>query len=430
MRKMTLFLAVVVLVGACSDAAPNSTIPSPVATSIGLPPSSAATTPAPTTTESPDATVGSNPPAGMTEPVLLDRVPLIDLLALIPDNDPSRERVWIQDHDLTRRIEGVGEYDPTTQHTHEWVRSWYSAPDAGSFFMGRGYPADEHVEAYLREFGVWFADVDQEVHYGSFPHFAMLFTFDDPPGVDQAVRTDPLWSDSLEVTAVPPVTEYSWGSRAGSLELATAARPRGEAGRLTVIEGMAPGTGAVDDLLVRTLYAEAAEMALDPIVGSGSSLADDETYQALAEVLDAEGASSVLLTAALPLASRQAHRFEGDLEDFFNANPLLGDYQALGLGSVPRDGGWTAVMVLAHATQQSANDNARRLARQLESGTAFNLGTYADLLTLDTIDTSGTVVVARFAPNERSPWKTLYRLLQTNEPLFWIDDIRPKPQTA
>lgn len=368
------------------------------------------------------------------KPILLDRVPLVDLLAMIPDDESSREWVWISDHDLNRRIEDAGEYDPTKESAHEWVESWYSPSTNGSFFLKWRYPSDDDVAAFLREFGVWINDVDQEIAYGFLPRYTKLFTFDDPAAVDQAVRNDPVWNDSLEVTATPPVTVYSWGDGEASLKLATAARPQGEAGQLTVIEGMAPSSGAADDLLIRTQYAEQVEVALDPIVGSGTSLAEDETYQRLADVLDAEGASSVVLTADLPLASQYGHVLiedpKGGPGDFLDANPLLADYEALGVGRVPREDGWAAVMVLAHATEQSAVENARRLALQLESGTTSRLRTYADLLAIDTVDTIGTLVVARFAPDEHGPWKMLNNLLGRNESLFWIDDIRPAWPTA
>lgn len=427
---MIVFAALAILAGACSDSGTINATQVPVDTTLEMPSSSSSVTPVPPTTEPPDSTGGSTPSAVTATPVLLDRVPLIDLLALVPDNESTRQWVRIDDHDLTRRIEGVGDYDPAGQSPNRWVASWYPPSMHGSFFLGHGFPSVEDVDEYLREFGVWIDTADQEITYGYQPYHTQVITFDDSAAVDEAVRNDPVWSDVLEVTADPPVTKYLWDDERTSLYLATAPRPRGEAGQLVVLEGMAPRTCAADDLLIRTYLAEQAEVALGPIVGSSTSLADDKAYQALAGLLDAEGASSVMLTADTMVASQHGYGIQGDPLDFLATNPLLGPYEALAIGRVPRDGDWSTIMVLTHETQQAADENARRLARQLESGTTRYLETYADFLTLDTLDIIGTLVVARFAPGDRGSWKTLEGLFLQFESLFWIDDVRPKLPSA
>ncbi len=231
-------------------------------------------------------------------------------------------------------------------------------------------------------------DLTGDVSAGEPPNHLQAFFADfDAAAVDDAVHTDPTWSDQLEEVTYDGLTYYSWGEDA-SIDPAglSTVRRLGESARLFVDEDAG--------LAYWTRTTELMEQALDTFTGGAPSLADDPELGPMAAALDDLGAYSAVLTA--------------DAEQFAGAGELE-PYDAVATGAAVVDGQPRLLLVYANPDEATAEANAETLADLVANGASSANGRpWSDALGAGEIEVDGTLVTASFPTEDARLWNGIF----------------------
>jgi hypothetical protein len=231
-------------------------------------------------------------------------------------------------------------------------------------------------------------DLTGDVSAGEPPNHLQAFFADfDAAAVDDAVHTDPTWSDQLEEVTYDGLTYYSWGEDA-SIDPAgqSTVRRLGESARLFVDEDAG--------LAYWTRTTELMEQALDTFTGGAPSLADNPELGPMAAALDDLGAYSAALTA-------DAEAFAGGGE--------LEPYDAVATGAAVVDGQPRLLLVYANPDEATAEANAETLADLVANGASSANGRpWSDALGAGEIEVDGTLVTASFPTEDARLWNGIF----------------------
>ena len=231
-------------------------------------------------------------------------------------------------------------------------------------------------------------DLTGDVSAGQPPNHLQAFFADfDAATVDDAVHTDPTWSDQLEEVEYDGLTYYAWCDD-GAIDIGglSTVRALGECARLFVDEDAG--------LAYWTRTTELMEQALDTFTGDAPSLADDPELGPLAVALDDLGAYSAVLTA------------DGDT---FAGGGELEPYDAVATGAAVVDGQPRLLLVYANPDEATAQANADTLAELVTDGeSSANGRPWSDALGAGEIDVDGSLVTASFPTEDGRLWSGIF----------------------
>ncbi|MBL8778917.1 MAG: hypothetical protein JNK12_23515 [Acidimicrobiales bacterium] len=243
-------------------------------------------------------------------------------------------------------------------------------------------------DAWRTELGWAPVDLTGDVSAGQPPNHLQAFFADfDAAEIDEAVHSDPTWSDQLVEVEYDGLTYYSWGED-GSIdpEGLSTVRRLGESARLFVDEEAG--------LAYWTRTTEGMEQALATFAGDAPSLADDPELGPMAAALDDLGAYSAVLTA-------DAELFAGGGE--------LEPYDAVASGAAVVDGGPRLLLVYANPDEATAQANADALAALVADGeSSANGRPWSDALGAGEIEVDGTLVTATFPTEDARLWNGIF----------------------
>jgi hypothetical protein len=293
------------------------------------------------------------------------------LLRLVDDEAWGRNPVHLADWAALGEAAGVTRPSSPAE-TQQWLATL--ADDTGFAFAGNGYwmaGAPHEVEAFRDAFGVDLGQVDASIIAGPPPEVreAYLGRFD-PSAVEAAVRSDPDWSDRLDVLGDGDAAFYSWGPDASILSSPGPGRPLGVGGNLFVTDDEA-------------LWVPSSEVMARMIAGRDhpeESLAGVDDVRSATAVLDDVGAATGALVEARQLSDRDG---------------ALAPYEVLAIGNLPPGEEQLGVIVLVHESEEVALDNAERLRAVIEDGESLmGGGKWSDLLDLRDVSVDGRLTVA------------------------------------
>jgi hypothetical protein len=294
----------------------------------------------------------------------------VSMLSLIPDTEHTREGVAIGDVARVRELRGIERPPADAVHDQEALLDYYQALGASVSDIPRVFPiflfqggdmrrVIEFGPEIYESIGLTPFDVDQWVDSGFGPAGVHAFR--------GTVDADDLATRAEACAECPPLTIeerhgmqlFLWGED-GALSRGADGQPReqpplfdrlGRGGNLAVMDGL-------------VLYAHTGDRLraiVDARAGDGS-LANDESFRLAAEAMDGLGALGALITTvtqgpefAANIPPQLADPWE--LED---GEPLLVRYELYAIGPGWDGAPYTAV-ALVHASEEAAQENARRL---------------------------------------------------------------------
>ena len=297
----------------------------------------------------------------------------LSLLALIPDTERSRREVTMNDYVQVRALFDIAQpaegYDEDA--LADYITAFYTA--TRGTWPARLLVDSNRIPSALMdlhtELGFTIADADFDIFAGG-----SLLATDVEPGnqepiyqvvrgrmseqsVQEAMRTDPSFSDLLEEASHGGVDYFHWGYEGVDVTRATSVRPLGQGRQLAIR----------DDAVFWTKFVEDMEDMIDASRNKQSSLADSEDYQLVANALDALGTFSASLSSdtSLLVAAMWEER-DATIDDLV-PELALAPYTLVATGrGLDSTGPFTAV-VLAHDDADGAAENVVRLRERIDA---------------------------------------------------------------
>lgn len=328
-----------------------------------------------------------------------------ELLGRVPNTPANRAYVSMNDYAAAREAIGLSAPGPGAdeQAVYEYLTALSQGPIsdlttspptrspgmAVTFESFRPATSMDLLDtsAWNGEMGFDVLNVDRDVLAGVFPDQLAIWEGSiDPQQVADAVESDPVWSDLLSTAEHLGVEYYRWGDDPSAFDRdrVTAVRPTGQGGCLVAFAGTA----------YRSLSPAALESAIAVREGEGTSLADVEDLQLIADGLDDAGTYAAILSAD---GSQFAlDRAALDLLD--SDQPVLEAYRAMGAGAgLDEDGTEFMVIVLIYADADAATANAATLEEIATTGSSLQARQpWSDLLTVRSIAADGRLVIGVF----------------------------------
>lgn len=293
----------------------------------------------------------------------------LSLLALIPDTERSRREVTMNDYVLVREVFGIAQpaADVDEDRLADYVSALFTA--TSGIWPARLLIDSIWVGAFMdlrTELGFTIADVDFDIFAGG----SLLAV---EPGkeesiyqvvrgrmskqtVEQALHTDPSFSDLLEQTAYNGVDYYHWGYEGYDVRRKTGVRPLGEGRQLVIKDGTLYWTKSAEDI----------EDMIDAWRNKQPSLADSEGYRLVANALDALGTFSASISSdTTELVAAMWEERDASIDDLV-PELALAPYTLVATGrGLDSEGPFTAV-VLFHDDEDGAAENVVRLRERIE----------------------------------------------------------------
>lgn len=324
---------------------------------------------------------------------------LISLLESVPDTPETRSHLVLNDHVEAARQGSIAR--PSTAagaaQAVTYLADLTSEGRTGLAVILDFYgPHVAVVDEWRAELGFSILNIDRDAVAGIPPRRIRIIDGSlDGGDVDRAVRGDPNYRDLLEVADRDGVSYYTWGAEAAAdLARRSAARPVGRGGQLAVVDGRAIWTFNEAEMV----------SALDAHAGRSPSLADYDEFRLLVANLEAAGAYSAVLSDAPPAAQdvvRQASARRPaaaqEAQRMLDEAGFLLPYTSFALGAALGDDGLPqAVVVLVHADESTARENAVRFEAIIEEGTSLFTGRrWSDIAAVESATSNGRVMVAR-----------------------------------
>ena len=308
--------------------------------------------------------------------------PLTELLATLPDDGDNAAFVIVNDLDAAREANGIDDLDDDASEDEVvdnllalTIRAEGVAPLVSEFAGG----ATVEQGAREDEIGFHFGHVDSDVVTGLPPEQLQVVVGDvDPDTIEDAVASDPIWSDVLEEDEVDGVTVYSWlDDGETDFDRISETHPLGESARLAVLS---------DD---RVAWARSDDV-LEPLLDGEDSLAERDDLAELASVLEGADAVSAMFSAEVA---------EGGPPDGF------APYEAFAVGGGVNDDGEPLLHVaLWHEDESDAEENVDELEDYAEAAEDSRL--WPEVIPVD-VEQEGRVVLGTFRVQEPSAWSRL-----------------------
>ena len=305
------------------------------------------------------------------------------MLAAVPDAGNNASFVIVNDIDGARDANDVDDLDDdasgdeVTAHLLALTLRAEGVTPLVSEFAG-GQTSDQ--DARVAEIGFDFSAVDADITAGSPPQQLQVAAGDfDPDAIEDAVESDPIWSDVLDEGEIDGVTVYSWLDE-GDVDFArnSATRPVGESARLAVLSADRLAWSRGDD-------------AIEAAVEEDDTLADREDLGDLSAVLDEAGAVSAFLSASVV--------DPGDPPDGFEP------YTAFGVaGGVNDDGEPILFIALWHEDEDAAEADVDALEAYAESESGDD--TFPQVIPVD-VEQEGHVTLGTFRVQDPDAWSRL-----------------------
>ena len=265
-------------------------------------------------------------------------------------------------------------------------------------------------EAWRTELGWAPVDVEQSIETQGEDQIYVFHGDFDPEAIDEAVRSDPAWSDQLEVAEHAGVEFYTWGEDDDVSENITPVRDLGRGGRMAVLG---------NDTIVWTWATEPMTDTLEVLAGDAASLADDSNLVPVAEAMDDADALSTMLVDGPVLAGPDVEGLTDDLGDDETGlttpsilSSGLQPYEALATGVTLDDEGPQVLLAFGHADDETAEANAEQFEETVAEGESVSGQPWADLVSLASAEVEDAVLLARLEPadpDEHNPnlWATV-----------------------
>ncbi len=350
-------------------------------------------------------------------------------LSLVPDDDASAALVIVNDYaaagealDLDRPEAGADDeiaddwFIPLTIGRDDTVGGLQSSDLFGN------EPFED--EAWRAEVG-WApidvdiaVDVQAEEHQG---YYAVIGDVD-PDEIDDAVTDeDNIWADELAVEEQSGTEYYTWGDDSADIdpERITVVRDLGRGGNMAVLDGA----------LLWAWETDVIEDGIEAATGEADSLDDNDELGPLAEAMDEAGAVGAVF-------SDDGHTFDdaylagvlgdtltdGEVPDDFDDVPALEPYEALSTGVRITDDGPQMVVALLHDDEDAAEANAENLETVIEEAESTASATaWSDLVSLDSTEVDGSVLLATLDLAEPSLASLWLRMVYTRDSLLYAD---------
>ena len=334
--------------------------------------------PLPSPTPGPTATISlvQSPAPETAQPPRGSESVFLELLGTIPDTVDTRQWVIVNDYALAREVFNVplpgpnADEDALSQYLLNIVVEASPRPSIGPFISGHSESAIVQLDR-PRYLAFDLREVDQSVEAGL------------PPAVLEVVRGrfDPAATDkALSACAECPIPDrqerhgvpfYSWGEdllqNVESRFLPPAFDSFGRGGRIAVL----------DRYVFRTVETPGINALIDANGGNRRSLADVDEFRLLAKGMSTLESYSVLFSdmtqqvggdiawGLLGDGTQEERLRMAELQENF---PILRSYQVFGTGAGRDEQGPYMAVVLVHADESSAIENAELLrARFLEA---------------------------------------------------------------
>lgn len=341
-------------------------------------------------------------PPQTTVPVASTTTPLPDadavfdtLLARVPDSDGSLEMVMAINFE---RVAEIFDMPDRTTDPENWVGALSSDPDGPrmhSLLIG-----SRNVDEWRAEVGFSTPDElgEATIRYG-YDTLDLHLVDVDAAAIDQAVRTDPVWSDVLIDAEVAGMPYYAWS------EVDRSERSRSTATHDSALGGF---MAVADHVVVRTLVEDVLVDSLT--VTRGRSLADNRDVGLILDSFAEHQVYSIALTDDIPV-----HRQHVD------DRVMVRPYRLLGTGQAVEGNQRQAVLAYVHDDQDSAVENATRLDAVLSNEVGADGVPYADRFASFDISVDDVLVsvVLDLAPSEGAGFWA--HSLLVDEPLYWAD---------
>jgi hypothetical protein len=316
-----------------------------------------------------------------------DRDTLEAMLGMVPDTGPNRQYLLYGNLARLRGDDGADEAEADLQALLEVSK--------GSFVVANPLRDAAHdVEGLRAEAGFGLTDVDASMEAGQPPETLSVFTGRlDGEQIDQALTGSAAFAEQVQADERGDYRTYAVGEGGGSVDVAGVSllRPIGQSLRIGVGDGTM-WLAHTDEVL---------DGALDTAAGGAPALADDAAYAAVAQVMDRAEAFNVTLPgdasqftadAASILGPRTTPEQAAEVQQQIDAGTLgIGPWQVAGLADAPGE----LLVVLSHADEAAAQDNAERLRRTVEEATsAVTAERWSERLSVTSIEVDGTLVEA------------------------------------
>lgn len=344
--------------------------------------------------------------------------PIGDLLADIPDTPDNRRQLLITDHaGLARAVEVEWPLADGADAATAFSKALLASGEVlvPGTTLGQLNAADE----WRSELGFGAGDVSAAAEAGVPPSVLSVFhTPAEPSSIADAVTADETWSAELQTAERDGTTVYSWGDDPQAVDPArtSAVRRLGQGGVLAV-------TG--DGLVLWATDQAAVDTALGIRSGGDGpgSLADDETFAALARALDDLGCYTATLSDQVPVLDpinllgpranpAAIERLRAELED----GPGLPPYRALGIGNAIDADTGQGYVVFAFAT--GGDGEAQAVADAFtavvaEGRSAATNQPWSEMMTVREATTDGSVAVVTVDAERLSVGLDAYQRLDT-----------------
>ncbi|MGH9214093.1 MAG: hypothetical protein ACRD2C_26000 [Acidimicrobiales bacterium] len=339
------------------------------------------------------------------------------LLATLPadiESDNEAPMVYLADFEAAREqlgIEAPGDEAGDDEFVDYLLALTGASEEQGGVpwpeGLGRDRVYDPGVrEEYATQFGISLSSVDRYAELAAPPGLVTVLSGEfSRDRIEDAVESDPTWSDRLENAEYDGTDYWSW-LEDGTLnvEQVDGVHPLGEATRLAL----------VDDWLARTRTTGDMEATLAALDGE-ETLADDEVLAALASGLD--DGDAVAGALATNVGGYTVEGLLGDratpeaAEQAVQQTPTLAPYQGVGMGVSFGEGGVDGallVVALQHTEPDAAADNVDRFRDIVEEGVSVRSGQpWSERLRVESIEANGTLLVARFGIAIPAMWLTI-----------------------
>ncbi|MCH7580955.1 MAG: hypothetical protein IIB22_11980 [Chloroflexi bacterium] len=331
----------------------------------------------------------------------------LSLLALIPDTEVSRDGVAMNDHGLARELFGIER--PAADVDEEGLIDYISA--LGVVIR----PAELLVnmmmspDASRSELGFTIAEVDFDASvldarepgatgnsFTLLPGYEIVRGRIDERTVEEALRTDPTFSDLLEQTSYNGTDYFHWGQEGGvDLTRQTMLRLLGEGRQLVIRDGTLYWTELEEDI----------ENIIDAAGGNRASLAGRKEYQLVALALDGLGTYTAYLSSD---TANDLAGWEGSDASPDDLAPELAlvPYELIATGrALDSEGGFLAV-VLVHDDEDDAAENVIRLGQRIEAAGHISsvargepVPRWSEVITAEIVQ-DGRLLIAKLYPND------------------------------
>jgi hypothetical protein len=299
--------------------------------------------------------------------------PSSGLLRLVPNTEDFRAGVTIVDYDAIRALPHYkGEVDPA-EVEHAMILALAGADVGGMPFELLGYQDQSFATGIsnLDEgFGIPFEDIDRSLTAGTAPpiYLHAIGGDFDPAAIEDhlAACGDCISGERLDYRGLD---YWSWE---GDMTLGLRLRPPafdqfGRGGYLRF----------TDDAIVRSNFQDDFEASLDASLGDGSLL-DDDAFRLVAEAADDLDLLALYVTDRTqgPAEAARVHELLKDNDDLGAAIIAAWDtsedvrllpYEVALLGVGVEDGEPVTTILLAHASEAAATENATRLEQRLQT---------------------------------------------------------------